>query len=470
MKFKKNFLSSKNGNVAVLTALIIPIIIAIIYITVTFAQAFTEESTIASASEEALDHGIALFCSDEIEPNDTVKNILNDLVTILSKNNFDTNEIAQIKKDSSVKIIPIKDPSKKEKYVFELHVSYHMPLSKIQKILAPNKENMNIEIVADKIANCPHNSMVMLQFDPQNTDYADNKHDFIDAINSTLDHKNIILAMISGTFTEMGTSKQTKLSHEIYDKLKFPFFRGIGREEYIDNLGKCSDYVIFNFSDNSCAFNAINDISWSIEFYYKRKEYNKNNISEFSYDTIRKTKGVFVKTHLIQGSQAYSWDIDNVHFIQLNNSLFNGSIFSDTSLDSFEVNINPLINDNGNISQWLIKDASKASKRRKYIVLCTNNLMTNKDAQMRAFQKFLADYHISTIFENTSYESYESTMKDSSGRTVKIYNIVDANKQQFLVLDFTPHHIYVTNYLVNKYNNQASPYRKMSPIYIPPTQ
>ncbi|ACT56764.1 hypothetical protein Q7M76_00805 [Candidatus Liberibacter asiaticus] len=467
---KKTIFLSKKGNITILTAIIIPLIITLITISTTCANILYHRASIEASADEALNHGIVLLCKDsDLTPQDITPPVLKDLETSLIKNDFSIKEAAQIKKESSINYQG-KIPLSQGTYL-NLHAVYHVPLNSLERILLPHKQNMDIVVDVNKILNCHHKGIAVIA-DPW---YKADTPMFVEAINSLKSSKNIILGILTGDMTQSSTTKELKRFYNIYS-LKFPFFRGLGSQEYIGNR-PCRDPYTLTPSIYGCAFIAINDISQQINDHYPQIK----SIKEFNGDSQRyRNRSWHGETYSISisGSQSYSWNIDNVHFIQANYSMFHSVYFNDEWSNIFTVAVPEHISkqdlpshvSNGSeISQWIRDDVFQAQREGKYIILFADDIdRFSSIDQKRMFEKFLTQSKISTIFTTRFTSSPESYIKDSTGRPVRVYNINKNSKNEFILLEMTPHYINVTAY--ERRGKVPHITRKMSPIDLLPKQ
>ncbi len=95
---------------------------------------------------------------------------------------------------------------------------------------------------------------------------------------------------------------------------------GLGNHDYENNVDDCgsnwlSPLVNSEESGNNCAYRSIMHLKKSIG-----KLRDGGYVINFdSYETNNNPNGTEFRN--LQGSFAYSWDIGNVHFIQLNNNI-----------------------------------------------------------------------------------------------------------------------------------------------------
>ncbi|WP_143312364.1 hypothetical protein [Candidatus Liberibacter solanacearum] len=308
-----------------ISAIMIPLLALLLGIVLVTSNYLLHKSSVESASEESLNHGMSLICyQHNITRDDLKKIILNDLIVSLEKNNFTKQEADLVAKNSKIDITTLINNSKNtQSYHFYIKSVYKMPLNEITKIFYP--KDLTIVTHVNKIAPCPYTSYVMLSNPRSNV--VNSGWDFIhrrtvNAINSIIADKNIAYMIINGSMTSYDHSYYTaeiKRFNNVYASLNVPIFRSIGTKDYVDNKGNCHDTsqdTSISLSAYSCAFAALNDLSWRIMHEYKDK------LPEINYDVMRWQDGIIFKTHHIRGSLAYSWNDKNIHFVQLNNSLF----------------------------------------------------------------------------------------------------------------------------------------------------
>lgn len=170
--------------------------------------------------------------------------------------------------------------------------------------------------------------------------------------------------IINGDLTEYGGASELSMFKTIWMSGGLPnVYLGLGNHDYSNNLGTCfpstmcSDRMIGYFANAKAGYGVpIKSFDW-----------NANTRS---------------------GSLAYSWDVGNIHFIQLNN-------YPAFTAISGEYTITPSID-------WLEKDMSKARREGKAIIVNMHDTVdTFKKKHPPVHQLFidmLSKYQVSAVF------------------------------------------------------------------------
>ncbi|WP_206598626.1 hypothetical protein [Candidatus Liberibacter solanacearum] len=454
-----------------ISAIMIPLFAFLLGIVLLTSNYLLHKYSVESASEEALNHGMSLICSqDDITRDDLKKIILNDLIVILKKNNFTKQEADLVAKNSKIDITTLISDSKNPRsYHFYIKSVYKIPLDEITKIFYP--KDLTIVTHVNKIATCHYKSYVILPNPRARTLYSpwDSIHKgTVTAINSIIEDKNIAYMIINGSMTSFRSDYSTEIQqfNHVYASLKVPIFRSIGTRDYVDNKGNCHDTsqdTSISLSAYSCSFTALNDLSWRIINEYKK-------LPGINYDLRKWKEGFLFKTHHIEGSLAYTWNDKNIHFVQLNNSLFYIAHYS-SGLMSFDCQINPMISPIGRelTSPWLQRDLEKARKENKAIILFVDNMYQNPHptpVQKNEFNNLVAKYKIAAIFSGEGPDHREEFFYDNNHVT-KFYNTgaVIPHYGKFILLENRGHSLDVSIY--NHHNGEAILTKKMPSITLP---
>ncbi|MFT4324831.1 hypothetical protein [Candidatus Liberibacter solanacearum] len=468
--FNKLLFFSKKGNFAMISAIMIPSLALLLGIVLVTSNYLLHKYSVESASEEALSHGMSLICyQNDIERDNLAKIILNDLIVSLKKNNFTKQEADLVAKNSKIDITTlINDSTNVKSYHFYIKSVYKMPLNKITKIFYP--KDLTIVTNVNKIVPCPYTSYVMLS-NPRarqfNSDWDLIHRRTVNAINSIITDKNIKYMIINGSMTNFDPSHyytaEVKQFNNVYRHLNVPIFRSIGTRDYVDNNGICRDGdVLTNFSTYSCAFAALNDLSWRIINEYKYK------LPEINYDVKRWIDYCFFQTiHHIRGSLAYTWNDKNIHFVQLNNSLFYSSHFYPITHE-FDCEIEPTMHPGELTASWLEQDLRKARKENKTIILFVDQLHDfYSSSQLQAFKDLLIRHKIAAVFSGLEPGKEEEFVYDNNNHVTKFYNtgVAIPRYGHFMLLENRGHSLDVLIY--NTSNRIATLAKKMSSITLP---
>ncbi len=156
-------------------------------------------------------------------------------------------------------------------------------------------------------------------------------------------HGNVKGIIINGDLTSYGHPKELKKYKAIWNDVELPIYEGLGNHDYLNNV------------NDTWLNQAANGM---MDYMYKRTQ---SEIGVTPNWTVK--SGFFSKTS--EGSLAYSWDVGNVHFVQLQNFPtyeHSWSTFVWTSLTRKTYHIT-------NSLDWLEADLKAASEAGKLIVL-----------------------------------------------------------------------------------------------------
>ncbi|WP_419534377.1 metallophosphoesterase [Endozoicomonas sp.] len=187
--------------------------------------------------------------------------------------------------------------------------------------------------------------------DDQNKAWQENTNHIhsLNALKSSIGKDRFAGAVINGDLTAFGHDWQFNAYKELYhQQLDMNVYPGLGNHDISNNVDDC-------FVNNCASRMAI----------YLRDQVRTLNVRSFDYyDT-----GVIYEFPSLKKeyskSFAYSWDIGNIHFVQLNNyptytAKWNGWNFSRARYDYFNIQ---------SARNWLINDLKKARKEGKHIIL-----------------------------------------------------------------------------------------------------
>jgi len=129
----------------------------------------------------------------------------------------------------------------------------------------------------------------------------------VNSMNSLVQQVSNVRGMIlNGDITDYGHDWQLDKYKEIWAKLSIPIYPGLGNHDYANNIRQPDGNGCVQ---NNCAIRMVE---------YVRDEIRKRNPRSFDYRESNSYKFPELRTNYV-GSLAYSWDIGNVHFVQLHN-------------------------------------------------------------------------------------------------------------------------------------------------------
>ncbi len=154
--------------------------------------------------------------------------------------------------------------------------------------------------------------------------------------------------IINGDLTAFGHAGELEKFKSIYSKVKVPLYLGLGNHDYANNVDDCYE--------NVCANNMV---EYMIDHIKSKGAVNADykQSTAYQFPNIETT---------ITGSLSYSWDIGNVHFIQLHNyPVYQRQWSNYVSVGAAKrktVKITTALN-------WLAADLAKARQAGKIIIL-----------------------------------------------------------------------------------------------------
>ncbi|AGF74906.1 hypothetical protein BAnh1_10370 [Bartonella australis AUST/NH1] len=120
--------------------------------------------------------------------------------------------------------------------------------------------------------------------------------------------------IVNGDLTEFGRKKTYSDYREVYGQSLSPLYEGLGNHDYANNVGDCAEPWEWNFSGDACAISAVSRMVSEIKKY-------KTYLLHFSAD-LHEASDISTpgwRTRLIKGSLSYSWDYEDIHYVQLHN-------------------------------------------------------------------------------------------------------------------------------------------------------
>src|SRR5262249_3913914 len=122
------------------------------------------------------------------------------------------------------------------------------------------------------------------------------------AIAAQVGPSNLKGVIINGDLTEYGHDWQFAKYREVYDGLGLKTYPGLGNHDYKNNVNDCAE--------NNCANRMVTYMNDYVKGLKPASyDFRESNV-HYEFPSLRK---------VYEGSLAYSWDIGNVHFVQLHN-------------------------------------------------------------------------------------------------------------------------------------------------------
>lgn len=290
--------------------------------------------------------------------------------------------------------------------------------------------------------------------DPNSDDENGDKWRGVDrnTFNSIISHENLRFSIVNGDLSEYGRSTEYDDYFYIYHSSQLFITEGLGNHDYANNVGDCVDFWAQGPSKDGCALSAV------------VREYNviqniKSNIgqipgSSFSSDAYLSANMVgdtFVQE--FGGSFAYSWDVGDIHYVQLQNyptykvSLTAGGEYSLTSAEL------------GQSLDWLEGDLEKSDLRGKLTILNFHDarpaaedgeshfLDRNNMTELSKFKSIITSHHVAAIFVgHTHQQSYCRAQDDAVFGNIPVYTAGALFKGDYYLIDVSGKKINVRAY------------------------
>jgi len=223
-------------------------------------------------------------------------------------------------------------------------------------------------------------------------------------------------SIINGDLTAFGHDWQFNKFVELYERgLNMNNYLGLGNHDFANNVNDCYE--------NNCATRMAT---------YLRDQVNTLNAKSFDFQEsgVYYSWPSFRKDH--SKSLAYSWEVGDVHFVQLNNhptytTSWNGWNFGGARRDYFNIQ---------SAMPWLKQDLANARSRGKKIVL-NFHIWSTGNAE---FQQMLKDYKVSAIFAGHIHSSVGKVAQYSNfhgtGKHIPVFRSGAAVFHDYLLVQF----------------------------------
>jgi cytolysin (calcineurin-like family phosphatase) len=212
---------------------------------------------------------------------------------------------------------------------------------------------------------------------------------------------NVKGMILNGDVTAFGHAKELEGYKSIWKNLSVPIYIGLGNHDYANNVNNCFQ--------NNCAIRMVE---------YARDEIRKRNPLSFDYRESDSYKFPEMRTEGI-GSLAYSWDVGNIHFVQLNNYPMYQRTFEGYDAGAAKRKIMQI----QSALDWLDEDLTKARNAGKAIILnyhdtnehWADGYDANTAAQLKArFANMLQKYNVSAVFAGHYHRAHGRTLVEPS--------------------------------------------------------
>lgn len=245
----------------------------------------------------------------------------------------------------------------------------------------------------------------------------------------------LVGAIVNGDLTEFGAQGPDLDDYvAIYERgLDMNVYLGLGNHDYDNNVDDCAQ--------NGCASTMVRylaDQVWTLN--PTAFDYSESGVY-YQFPTLRKRH---------EGSLGYSWDVGDVHFVQLNNHpaysrSWSGWNFSAARRDHFEIRA---------AMGWLREDLRRARAEGKAVILNLHDWgAVRNDGELRTI---LDQQGVSAVFAghwHGTYGRFEERGPFSDGQRVPVFLSGSAHYGTFLVTRFTAGRMYVWVFSVDHYGD-----------------
>lgn len=269
---------------------------------------------------------------------------------------------------------------------------------------------------------------------------------------SILTHSDVKFHINNGDLSEFGRKSQYDDYSKIYHSSGIFVTEGLGNHDYANNVKDCMDYEAWGTSKDGCALSAV------------AREYTviqniKSNIAQipgtsFRSDAERNYRAVG-ETVMddYTGSLAYSWDVGDVHYVQLQNYPTYSVSLSAISLG---LEGSAKITDSLN---WLADDLEKADLRGKISVINFHDARPASDdgdshfidknhlTELSRFKSIITSHNVKAIFSgHTHQQAYCRATDDAVFGNIPIYTAGAIFKGDYYLLNVKGKEITVKAY------------------------
>lgn len=216
---------------------------------------------------------------------------------------------------------------------------------------------------------------------------------------------NVQGLIINGDLTAFGHGNELKEFKNLLGQLNgIPYYLGLGNHDYANNVNDC-----FN---NGCARDMVD---------FEIQEINKLKIFDSDYSTIANQSSV-----MVTGSLAYSFNIGNIHLIQLQNY----PTYTNSWTSYVGVSVGYYITSSMN---WLESDL-QAARARGDVILVNLHDYDDHFQPTTEFDQLMVEYNVSAVFRG-HYHGNINLQRYIEGQ-VPLFNCGSPTYNQYLAVTF----------------------------------
>ncbi|MCZ2204447.1 metallophosphoesterase family protein [Bartonella sp. A05] len=259
----------------------------------------------------------------------------------------------------------------------------------------------------------------------------------------TIKSHKAVFYIVNGDLTESGQQKNYNDYTNLYKSLGAPVYEGLGNHDYANNVGNCAIPETSNLYKDACAISAIKRMLSEIKKY-------SNDLSHFNADVIESSTTTSGGTmHFIKGSLSYSWDYEDIHYVQLHN---HPSYKVHLKEQYTQVSITKSLN-------WLKKDLENADARGKVTIINFHDarpasidgeshfIHTKNARDLSVFKSIIMSHQVKAIFVgHTHYQAYCRAKNDKVFGNIPVYTAGALFNGDYYLIDVKGKDIHVKAY------------------------
>ncbi|MBD2801072.1 metallophosphoesterase [Xenorhabdus sp. M] len=252
-------------------------------------------------------------------------------------------------------------------------------------------------------------------------------NDVVRSINTSNSTYRFKFGIINGDITEFGRKSTWDSFYDVYNKLAFPYYIGLGNHDIFNNLNDCWEFSEISYGNNGCAAYSLMQMADKIQK-YKSELFNHNINADISGKT---------------GSYAYSWDEHNIHYVQL-------QYYPTYKLD---IGLISPIKMTSSL-EWLEQDLIKAAKNGKVSIINfhdgTDKYEENSsDEEKVKLIHLINNYNVMAVFLGHTHKVNGDRLDPPLFGKARIYNSGALFQGDFLITHVNGKCIYVTAFKGN---------------------
>lgn len=271
-------------------------------------------------------------------------------------------------------------------------------------------------------------------------------------LKSILTHKDVKFHIVNGDLSEYGREPQYNDYFDIYHTSGIPVAEGLGNHDYLNNAHDCVEFLSWGTSKSGCALSAVAREYSAIQDW----KASLSQIPGFSFrsDAYRSYKAVGEGVQDdYSGSLSYSWDVGDVHYVQLQNfPTYKVYLSASTYTMGGSADITDSL-------EWLKDDLNKATRRGKVSIINFHDarpyygdndshfIDKNNLTNLKKFKSIIMTHNVKAIFVgHTHQQAYCKAQNDTVFGYIPVYTAGALFNGDYYLLDVKGKEINVKAY------------------------